>query len=203
MYTAHADTDGTLLALANGKRRFSPFTRRNRASTALEIILSHIDYNEQDDTIGPDYILRTVRASIESETPEKSDSPSSNFPAGVTYVTRIARAIQKAELEELRKLEKPRGFVDVDSLYYSPSDQTYYTRTTEHEVSDSGSVHIRVSETYTPEIPPRKVAVGFAADDSALKAARTRQHEVTLMLRRANGYRYDAQSKGWVKVRSR
>lgn len=62
-------------------------------------------------------------------------------------VTSFLKDIQRMELAELRALEKPKGHVDVDSIYYRPSDQSYYSRDEQLEATEHG-VHIRVTEEY-------------------------------------------------------
>lgn len=78
-------------------------------------------------------------------------------------VSSFLKDIQTMELAELRAIEKPRGHVDVDSIYYRPGDQSYYSRDEQLEATEHG-VHIRVTEEYTPDFKTTS-QVAFAADD--------------------------------------
>lgn len=85
-------------------------------------------------------------------------------------VMSFVRDIQKMELRELRNLERPRNHVDIDSIYYRPADQSYYSRDEQLEVTEHG-VHIRVTEEYTPDFEPTS-RVAFTADDKEYRKQR-------------------------------
>jgi hypothetical protein len=187
MFTAHADTDGTLLITDRGTRRVAPphHNLRNRTHAALTIIAEHIICDERRAleivppgtraplnsiggamilaaTLTESPILRRARFQLESKTAGESDFSPTAIPSGITRAMRLARKIQKLELEELRgeyttqdgELISPTKsrFVDVDSIYYSPTDQSYYTREVEHLVDENWNAVARVRDIYEPPV---------------------------------------------------